>query len=163
MIQVTLTPREVRACISVAADRLTASTEANLNHATTYQRGLLLRMQQEIVGACGEMAFAKARGMFWSPSVNTFHKSPDITGRGRDIEIRSTERDDGHLLVRDNDAPERWYILVTGEPPVMCVRGYIKGSRAKADEFYRAPKGQRAAWWVPQSALSSFHDQVVPS
>lgn len=156
MIEVKLTPREVRACISVAADRLTASTEAGLNHATTYHRSLLVRMSQEIVGTCGEMAFAKARGMFWSPSVNTFHKSPDITGRGKDIEIRSTERDNGCLFVRANDDPKRWYILVTGEPPVMKVRGYILGERAMVEEFYWEPEGQRPTWKVPQAALTGF-------
>lgn len=161
MIEIKLTPREIRACINVAAGRLTASTEAGHNHASTYQRGLLLRMQQEIVGACGEMAFAKGRGMFWSPSVNTFHKSPDITGRGKDIEIRSTELDKGCLFVRHNDDPKRWYILMTGEPPVMRARGYILGQSAMCDEFYWEPKGERPTWKVPQSALTPFMDQRV--
>lgn len=153
MKRVKLTVREIAAAVDVAMQRLCASTEAGHNHASTYQRTFLKRLEEETIGACGEIAFCKGLGKFWSPTVNTFHAIADV---GKNIEVRATARDDGSLIVRDNDDPDRWYVLVTGEPPVMTIRGRIRGRDAKRDEYLRNPHGHRQAWFVPQSALDRF-------
>jgi hypothetical protein len=149
-VQVELTPRELAMAVNVGMQRLVASTEAGLNHASTYHRSFLKRLEEETVGACGEIAFSKAFGKYWSPSVNTFH---DIADVGTDIEVRSTRLDSGSLIVRDNDAGDRWFVLVTGEPPLMTIRGRILGSEAKKPQYVRDPHGHRKAWFVPQEAL----------
>lgn len=149
-MQVTLTAREFAMAVDVGMQRLVASTEAGHNHASTYQRTFLKRLEEETVGACGEIAFSKAFGHYWSPSVNTFHNVADV---GRDIEVRATRRDDGSLIVRNNDADDRWFVLVTGEPPVMTIRGRILGEDAKKPEYLRDPHGHRKAWFVPQEDL----------
>lgn len=146
----TITPREFTAAVEVGAQRLAASAEAGHNHASTYQRGYLERLQQETIGACGELAFCKALGRFWSPSVNTFHSVADV---GSNVEVRATTRDDGALIVRDNDALDRWFVLITGEPPNLTVRGCIRGDQARRPEWVRDPHGHRLAWFVPQHAL----------
>lgn len=148
---VTLSPREFALAVQVGAQRLAESTERGHNHASTYQRDYLKRLEEETLGACGEMALCKALRWFWSPSVGTFHAVADV---GRNVEVRCTRRPDGALIVRENDAPERWYVLVTGEPPTFTVRGYIRGAAARRPEYIRDPHGHRPSWFVPQSALT---------
>jgi hypothetical protein len=129
---------------------MAVSNANQMNHASTYERTHLKRVEEEIVGACGEMAVCKALGRFWTPSVNTFHKTADVPP---DIEVRATKRDDNCLIVRDNDPDDRYYFLVVGEPPDMTVVGYLKGSEAKKNQWVRDPGNRRRAWFVPQEAL----------
>ena len=149
-ITITLTNSEYKAAVDCANMRMFTSNEAGWNNASVQRRTHAKRMQDEIVGACGEIALCKHMKMFWSPSVNTFHAIPDV---GSNIEVRATDQENGSLIVRDNDADDRWYILVTGEPPTMTIRGRIKGSAAKQTQFLRDPHSLRPAWFVPQNAL----------
>lgn len=151
MATVTLNPWEFKACVDVANQRMAISNEKNLNHASTYQRTHLERMEQEITGACGEMAVCKALGKFWTPSVNTFHTVADITP---EIEVRATRHMNGCLIVRDNDPSDRYYFLVVGEPPTVEVVGYMLGEKAKHPTFMRDPHNQRPAYFVPQKMLT---------
>lgn len=101
------------------------------------------------MGAVGELAFAKYREIPWDESVDTYHGTPDVGG----VEVRATTYEDGHLVIRDNDADDRIFVLVTGSAPEVEIRGWIRGADAKRDEFLRDPHGYRQAWFVPQDAL----------
>lgn len=147
---VELTAWEYKSAVDLANTRMAISNDRGLNHASTYRRSYAERVREETVGACGEMALCKAKNWFFSPTVNTFHGTPDVGDRW---EVRATERQDGSLIIRDNDDEFRWYVLVVGEPPVMRIAGYIRGFEAKRDEWLRDPHGHRPAWFVPQSAL----------
>ena len=149
-MEIKLNHWEYKACVDLANARMAISNDKRMNHASTYNRTYAERMVEEIVGAAGEMAVCKAKGWYFSPSVNTFHNIPDV---GDAVEVRATARDNGSLIVRDNDADNRWFVLVTGEPPSMTIRGRILGRAAKRDEFLRDPGGHRQAWFVPQSRL----------
>lgn len=153
MKKVQLDIREYAHAVDVGMQRMVASTEAGHNHASTYERDWLERLEQETVGACAELAFCKFMGWYWSGSVNTFHTIADA---GRDVEVRSTTRDDGSLIIRNNDADDRWYVLVTGKAPVLTIRGRIKGGEGKKPEWARDPHGRRRAWFVPQAALEDI-------
>lgn len=157
-MKVELTWYEFGGCIDVARDRMLTSLAANWNDASTYRRSYLQRLTEEVVGACGERAYCKAQGNYWDGSVNTFHVEPDAA---RGVEIRTTTREDGSLIVRDNDADDRWFVLVTGTPPVMTVRDCILGVSAKRDEYLRDPHAHRPAWFVPQSALRPWAPKQV--
>lgn len=150
-IEINLTPWEYKSCVDLANTRMAISNDRGFNNASTYERTYAERVSEEVVGACGEMAVCKAMNRFFSPSVNTFHGTPDVGGR---TEVRATARPDGSLIVRDNDSDERWFVLVTGEPPLMVVRGGILGRDAKQDGWLRDPHGHRKAWFVPQTALT---------
>jgi hypothetical protein len=151
---VELTFWEYKCCVAAAFDRMAASKSAELNHATTYRRSDKERIKQELYGACGEMAVAKLLNKFWSPAVNTFHKIPDIEPS---IEVRTTDKEKGCLIIRDNDSPERDYFLVIAEPPTtMRVIGYISGSDARNDRWVKDPHSYRPAWFVPQEALTEI-------
>jgi hypothetical protein len=149
--KVRLNAWEFKACVDVANARMAISNDKGLNHGSTYTRTYLERIDQEVTGACGEMAVCKALGRFWTPSVNTFHAIADVSPA---IEVRATTRLDGSLIVRDNDPSDRYYFLVVGEPPELEVVGYMLGAQAKHPTFMRDPHGHRQAYFVPQHLLT---------
>jgi len=102
-----------------------------------------------ILGALGEMAFCKAFGLYWKPTVNTF-KSPDV---GATIEIRARHRHSHELILRPDDKFERTFVLVTGAPPILRVRGWINGSECQRDEWWAEHGNRPGAWFVAQDAL----------
>ena len=104
--------------------------------------------ERDIQAAAAEMAFAKAREMYWDFSVNTF-KKPDV---GK-IQIRHTTRNSGKLIVRPDDSDEEIFVLVSGEIPEFTIRGYMRGCEAKQDQFIDNPGGGKPCWMVPQDDL----------
>lgn len=156
-IHVTITDWEYWNAVQLGNLRMAISNERKLNHASTYKRTYSERLKQEVIGACGEIALCKAMGWYWSPTVNTFHYIADVKA---DIEVRATEESDGSLIFRDNDHDDRWYVLVTGVAPNFIVRGRIKGSDCKRDEWLRNPHGHRQSFFVPQGALSALPTKV---
>ena len=111
-----------------------------------------------IEGACGEVAAGKIMGRFWSPTVNTF-AAPDI---GRHIQVRTRSRHDYDLPIRPKDKQEHLFVLVTGKAPLFMVRGYILAADARRDEWLADHGGRPSAWFVPQRALLSIHDLMLP-
>ena len=67
------------------------------------------KWDRHIEGACGELAVAKALGIYWDGSVNTFHSAGDVGN----IEVRTRSRHDYDLIVRPSDHLERRFVLVT--------------------------------------------------
>jgi hypothetical protein len=108
---------------------------------------------EDIEGSCGEMAVAKYLGIYWGGGMGEEFKSPDLGDR---IQIRTTPRLDGSLIVRKDAKDDHIYVLVTGEAPTYFLRGFISAADAKRDEFVRAPNGRPPAWFVPQYALSDI-------
>ena len=153
MTTVVLTAWEYKQCVDVATTRMSVSIGNNITDINHQQRNYNDRLLVDIRGTCGELAVAKAINRYWAPSVNTFHKIPDIEPN---IEVRTTNNPNGSLIVRDNDPDDRYYVLVIGDPPTFNICGYIKGSDAKRDEFLRNPHGHRPSFFVPQAALIDF-------
>ncbi len=155
--EIPLTIYEWAGCVHVATQRMLASREQGLNHATTYVRTILTRLEEETVGVCGERAYCKLFGLYWNGAVNTFHQQPDVDNG---IEVRSTKLSLGRLIVRDNDADDRCYVLMTGphlseaiSDPVMRYHGWIIGWEAKQSHWLDNPNVLRPSWFVPQDAL----------
>lgn len=82
--------------------------------------------QTDIEAACAEMAVAKALNIYWDGSVNKFKKDgPDLPP---DIEVRTTEYKNGHLILRDGDKKycnDMRFVLVVGEAPKFYLSGWI--------------------------------------
>ncbi len=148
-VEVMLTLPEFVQAVMAAMTRIISSAAQRINHASTYDRDLLVRLNEEVVGVCSEMAFAKWRRCYWSPPVNTFHHEPDV----EHVEVRGSASHDRRLIVRDNDDPMRPYVFVTGHPPSLRLRGWIRGEDARRDEYLDNPHGSRPAWFVPPAKL----------
>jgi hypothetical protein len=152
-MEIKIEPMEFFHAVDTARSRMMVSMAMRMNAATTYERSLNQRMNEEVIGAVGEIAIAKTLNAFHIGSVNTFHRVPDCIA---DTEVRSTPLENGSLIIRDNDANDRYYVLVVGEAPKVRIVGWILGEDAKQDKWIRNPHGHRKAWFVPQEALFAW-------
>lgn len=146
---------ELSLALNSAWMRIVSSAAIGINHKTTYSRPISTRILEEFIGACGEIAVGKASGEFFVPSVGTFHRVPDCLS---DCEVRSTDRTDGSLIVRDNDHDDRRYILAIVTDDKVNLVGWMAGGDAKKPEWRRNPHGHREAWFVPQSSLRPIEE-----
>lgn len=108
--------------------------------------------QLHIEGACGEMAYAKARQRYWNGSVNTFQTGGDVGA----VQVRTRSRDNYDLIVRRNDRDSDAFVLVVGKSGKYRVVGWIYGRDAKRDEWLKTYGDREPAYFVPQSALNCF-------
>ena len=99
------------------------------------------------------MAAAKALGLYWGGSVDTFKKEMDLDN----LEIRTRSRHSWDLLVRPYEADDRWYLLVTGEAPNFRVIGVMRGKEAKQPQWLQnhGDGKYKPAYFVPK-------DQLIP-
>ena len=102
-----------------------------------------------ILGALGECAFAKATGRYWSGSVNTFKRGGDVGA----IQVRTRSKHKYDLIVRNDDADDDVFVLVTGGPHEFQVHGWIQGKDAKWDGFEANHGNHGPAYFVPKSRL----------
>lgn len=105
----------------------------------------------DIEGAIAEMAFAKAMGLYWDGSVDSF-KMPDV----KDIYVRWTEVESGHLPIRPKDK-DGVYVLVTGLAPYFIVRGWMTKETAYLHpEWAYTGRGceKKPCQWVDQKDLN---------
>lgn len=144
---VTLTPSELEVAAIIAvkrqAENLCAAGRSN-RYGAQQDGGWSLHIE----GACGEMAVAKWRGIFWSGNVGNLQA--DDVGRAQ---VRTRSRHDYELIIHKDDRDDRAFILVTGLAPQFVLRGWIYGHAGKNPEWWRDPAGGRPAFFVPQSAL----------
>jgi hypothetical protein len=108
---------------------------------------------EHIEGACGEMAVAKSLNVYWDGSVNSFSRD-DLPG----IHVRTRSRADYDLIVRQHDADDKPYVLVTGRCPSYTIHGWILGKDAKKPEFQKKYGGRAAAYFVPQASLRPIEE-----
>lgn len=111
-----------------------------------------------IIGACGERCVAKWLGVEWNRMAFETRGGGDVAG----LEVRTTHHDRGHLLVYENDAPDRIYVLVVGTGPKWVLAGFMRGARAQVEKYRKAPsfKDGPKTFWVPQEALLRDFDAL---
>ena len=151
-VRIELTPINVELSTRVGVLRFRMSRNAGLNpHQSQAGRSDEHRIWHETLGCMAEAAVAQHLGIAYPGTVNTFHRKPDVG----QFEVRATSRSNGCLIVRDNDPPERPYVLAVGDGrrPVIEVRGWLFGWEARDDRWMRNPHGRRPCWMVPQQHL----------
>lgn len=112
------------------------------------------RWDIDIEGAAAEMAYAKFRDFYWGGHVGSF-KGADV---GSVAQIRSSIHPDAHLILRDNDNPQHFYILVVGQMPAYEIAGWIPGQLAMSPQYRRdpGPNDGPPCFMVPQKNLRGF-------
>lgn len=108
------------------------------------------------VGAAGEIAVAKALGVYYEPTVNTFKEGGDVGP----YQVRTRLRHKYELLVRDGDRSEDAFVLVTreGREATFRVHGWLHGGDAKRSDWYHAHGGRDFAYFVPQLELRPLEE-----
>lgn len=109
----------------------------------------------DIIGAAGELAYCLYTNQPWSESVNTF-KAPDV---GSNVQVRTTGRLNGRLIVRKKDKDDDLFVLVITNGRSFRIAGSIMGKDAKQDCFIYAPNGRPPAWFVDQEHLTGVADK----
>jgi hypothetical protein len=166
--KVVLDINDFGAGVHAANSRIVASVSKGLNPASTYKRTMPQRFHEELIGALGEIAFGKASGKYFLPRLNTFHGTSDCLS---DIEVRATDRQDGSLIVRNNDEGGRRFVLaIVSDDPEECpqskhttlvrLMGWISCEDAKQSQWLRNPNGRRPSWFVPQDCLKSMAEVI---
>lgn len=149
---VQLTPMEMRLAAIVGAERqVQSSSSPGTKHGTSNLDPWTMHLN----GAAAEIAVARALGLYWPASVNTFRSEPDIPYRGAPgIEVRWISQPGYDLKIRQDDHPERMYVLVSGFAPRMTLHGYYLGNEARQAEFWTdLNNGRPALWCVPKHRL----------
>jgi hypothetical protein len=101
-----------------------------------------------IEGAAGELAFAKATGLYWSGNLGNL--AADDVGP---FQVRTRSRHEFDLILHDTDPDDRAFVLMTGLLPNYVVRGWIFARDGKLREYWKDPAKGRPAYFVPQAAL----------
>jgi hypothetical protein len=113
-----------------------------------------------VIGACGEMAAAKACGVYWDGSVNASRARGDI---GPGWQVRTAYRTPpGRLTIRPRDRGDDVFILVFAEAPWhLLVLGWITGDEGRRVGIVEGYNGHEPAWFVEPSALHPIIDLVA--
>lgn len=110
--------------------------------------------QLAIEGAMGEWAVAKALGVM--PAMTTL---PTYTGDlAQRLEVRTTPRAQGRLILHASDPSDRPYFLAIGRDGTYTIAGWAWGYEGKRTEYWDDPGTGRPAFFVPQHQLHPLAD-----
>lgn len=149
-IEVELTGHELMIAAEVGARRHARSLIAGRKDYGGYKgKGWDIHID----GACGELACAKALGLFWSGMGQAIEDDSDVMG----LQVRTRSRHNYELYVWPRDDPDATFVLVTGTAPVFRVHGWYEGARAQAHpEWLLSPTNREKAYFVPHHQLHSL-------
>lgn len=154
MHTVTLKKYEIEMAAWVGIRRNQSSIEKNLRHTAGFN-GDSERIN--IDGALGEIAVAKALGIYWDGSVDTW-KADDLRG----MQVRATTHESGRLIIRQNDDDSSRFVLVVGRCPTFRVVGWIVAADAKRREYWGSLDPTREpSWNIPQSKLRPMAELIT--
>jgi len=110
--------------------------------------------QHHIEGCLGELATAKAYGLYWSGSVGDLRAAD-----AGPLQVRATRYRNGRLIVHPApaDSPDHAFVLVVGTPLRLTLAGWVWGHEAQRDEHWGELQRGRPAFNVPQDALRPMH------
>lgn len=154
MIAVELTWIEVWLASEIGKLRQYESLRKNLKHKYGFEG---VGWDIHIDGSGGEMAVAKALGIYYGGSVNTFKTEGDIGN----LEVRTRSKSDYELLVRPDDNDEAVFVHVTGTLPKFKVHGWLKGKDAKQPKWLQDYGNRPPAYFVPNSALQPIEELKI--
>lgn len=152
---VTLDEKDVQLATEVAGMRNRSQRDAKRRDGLVKGSSIGRDMQ----GALAELAVARALNLPWDgkwlpiPIWDTWKHEGNDVGK---LEIRSTERFDGRLILHPNDKDFSPYVLVTSDShPTYRLVGWVYGMDGKENKYWRenVPK---PCYMVPQDNLRSI-------
>jgi hypothetical protein len=122
-ITVRLTPNEIHLASSHALLRRYEKHDGKRRDRVQKGRST---WDNEIEGACAELAWCKYLGLFWTGVSHP--KAKDGAG----MEVRWTQHEDGGLIVYPHDDDSSVFVLAKGFAPEYRFVGWLRGSEGKA-------------------------------
>jgi hypothetical protein len=107
------------------------------------------RWDNDIESACAERAAAKGLGIYW-PEGDMPDYGGDLPGGWH---VRSTDREDGSLLVYPDDPDGGRFVLIVGVAPTYRLAGWLYGREAKDAKWASGDRLARPGFMIPQSCL----------
>jgi hypothetical protein len=151
MKKVALSPNEMRVASSHGAERYISALGRNAKQHSVLDMSHV-RDSIDIMSCMAEMATAKGLNLYWSgvEEINC----PDVGGY---LEVRSTIRSNGSLIIGEKDKDDQRVVLVTCDPPNFLLVGWMFAGKAKLrnDWIFKSEKGR--CWMVPQSELENIN------
>ena len=152
MIRVHLTTFEWGRSATVGMQRQIASVLAKRKERFAKNRD---PWDKHIEGACGECATAKALGIYWDGSVNTFKDGGDVGP----YQVRTRSDPNYGLNIRADDKDDRIFILCIGRSPNFTIHGWMTAGEVKRHpEWILNPNGWGEAWFAPKEVLFPMED-----
>jgi len=111
-----------------------------------------------IEGAAGEIAFAKAFGLYPGFTINTF-KAADI---GSNIQVRTRSERRYGLIVRPDDDDDAVFVHVIGSRPNYTIMGWLLGKDAKRAGYSETHGDRPPAFFVPSEDLRDLSELQIP-
>jgi hypothetical protein len=113
--------------------------------------GLSNGWENNIEGACAEVAFAKHMNMYLDPNLGKFGEA-DVG----DWHVRSTKYQNGDLCIHPNELSGK-YVLLVGQLNQWEVKGWITAEEARQERFYTTKRKDRPVkcYWIPQNELKT--------
>lgn len=104
-----------------------------------------------ILGACGELAVAKALGVYWPGVLGSF-EVPDVGT----IQVRTTDRPGGSLILHKDDPDNDPFVLVVGSNREFRIVGWLYGHEGKHDRFWRTEDVCSPAYFInPKGSIEA--------
>lgn len=122
LITVSLTPQEIHLAASHGLARRIDKHKGLRGDRIQKERST---WDNEIEGACAELAWCKARGIYWAGVADIRAKD------NREVEIRWTKHEDGGLIIYPHDKDDSIYVLAKGFAPDFRFVGWLNGARGK--------------------------------
>jgi len=88
----------------------------------------------DVDGAAAEMAVAKHLDRYWQPLTNGSLR--DLRGDVSALQVRSTPREDGCLILHETD-PDVAFFLVVTNPPLYTIVGWLYASEGQNQLHWR--------------------------
>jgi hypothetical protein len=161
-MKITLTAGEYGAAIRAASARQWDAVRAGYDHTKNLNNSLDSTWGWHIVGALGEVAVAKALGIYWGGESRTL-KDADLAVGDTPVQVRASTKYRG-LRIRRNDRDDHLYIACTMLKPWTDweLLGWMRGGDAKRPEWNRpADNLGGESWFVPADDLRCMEDLTV--
>lgn len=153
MPTICLTADDFGVILHLAQERAIESLRANRKDAL-FEKDWIEAHRIHVIGAVGEVAFAKWLGVYPSFSVRQFSGMMADVEAGCKYEIRHRLKTNHDLIIRDNDPADRVYILTRGCPPEVEISGWCWGDEfVGRAEFTQDWGGHGRASFVPAQEL----------
>ena len=150
-MQIKLTLPEMLTGTNLGTIRQYTSDKQGSKYSEGFTEEKMTALASHIEGALGEVCVAKALGLYFIPTVNTYGKA-DI---GEDIGVRTTNKENHGLLIRERDNQDHFYYLVKGSAPNYRVCGWVRGGVARQDKYLANHIDNKSkVWRVPESDLN---------
>jgi len=114
----------------------------------------------DVEAALAELAAAKHLELPWEPLADIDTTTGDLANGRVKLQVRSTPRVDGSLILHRSDHDEHAFVLVCGSFNSWKVAGWMFAREGKRPDCWRPAGGniRHAAYFVPQGRLRPMEE-----